>query len=124
MKSGLLAAGQTKSLRQSSMPVTRYFNNERSLDLGHIVNSATKKKLKSLAHALKPVIIIGQAGLTSAVINETEQALDSHELIKVKIRAERNIRHQVKERLCQQTGAEPIQSIGQVIVIYRKNPSK
>jgi len=88
------------------------------------VNSADKKKLKAQAHSLKPVIIIGQAGLTEAVINETEQALDTHELIKIKIRAERNTRKQIKNQICVQTGAESIQTIGQVAVIYRENPDK
>jgi len=88
------------------------------------VNSADKKKLKAHAHALKPVIIIGQAGLTEAVINETELALDTHELIKVKIRAERDDRKQIRDQICAKTGAESIQTIGQVAVIYRKNPDK
>jgi len=88
------------------------------------VNSADKKKLKTQAHALKPVIIIGQAGLTEAVINETELALDTHELIKVKIRAERDDRQQIRDQICAKTEAESIQTIGQVAVIYRKNPDK
>ncbi|WP_031433680.1 ribosome assembly RNA-binding protein YhbY [Methylomarinum vadi] len=85
---------------------------------------ADKKKLKAQAHPLKPVIIIGQAGLTPAVLNETELALDAHELIKVKIRAEREERMQIRDRLCSETGAELIQTIGQIVVIYRKNPDK
>ena len=88
------------------------------------MNSADKKKLKSQAHALKPVIIIGQAGLTEGVIKETELALDTHELIKVKIRAEREDRNQIRDRICAETGAELIQTIGQIAVIYRENPDK
>jgi RNA-binding protein len=56
------------------------------------VNSADKKKLRAEAHTLKPVVMIGQSGLTAAVVAEIEQAFDSHELIKVKIRAEREER--------------------------------
>ncbi len=88
------------------------------------MNAAEKKKFKSQAHTLKPVVTIGQAGLTDAVINETEIALDSHELIKVKIRAERDERKQITADLCDKTHAELIQTIGLIAVIYRKNPDK
>jgi RNA-binding protein len=81
-----------------------------------------KKKLKAQAHALHPVVMIGQAGLTAAVCKEINLALDAHELIKVKIRAEKETRHTISERICQDTTAELIQSIGQIAVFYRKNP--
>lgn len=67
--------------------------------------------------------MVGQAGLTSAIVAETEMALDAHELIKVKIRAEKDDRKLIYQRLCQETGAELIQAIGQIAVIYRPNPN-
>ena len=88
------------------------------------MNSADKKKLRAEAHTLKPVIMIGQSGLTAAVLAEIKQALDSHELIKVKIRAERDERKLISEKICTDTGAELIQTIGQIAVIYRLNPDK
>ncbi len=88
------------------------------------MDTLLKKKLKSQAHNLKPVVMIGQAGLTTSVLAEIELALDSHELIKIKIRAERDERQQIREQICNETHAELIQSIGQVIVIYRLNPKK
>ncbi|MFZ2406499.1 MAG: ribosome assembly RNA-binding protein YhbY [Methylobacter sp.] len=88
------------------------------------MNSADKKKLRAQAHSLKPVIMIGQSGLTAAVLAEVELALDSHELIKVRIRAERDDRKQISEKICAETGAELIQNIGQIAVIYRLNPDK
>ena len=88
------------------------------------MNSADKKKLRAEAHTLKPVVMIGQSGLTAAVLAEIEQALDSHELIKVKIRAERDERKLISEKICTDTGAELIQTIGQIAVIYRLNPDK
>lgn len=83
-----------------------------------------KKALKAKAHALNPVVMIGQAGLTPAVINEIGVALDAHELIKVKIRAERNERKTISEQICLETQSELIQSIGQIVVLFRKNPNK
>jgi RNA-binding protein len=68
--------------------------------------------------------MIGQAGLTTGVLAEIELALNSHELIKVKIRAERDERQVLSEKICNETKAELIQSIGQIIVIYRLNPNK
>ena len=88
------------------------------------MNSVDKKKLRAEAHTLKPVVMIGQSGLTAAVLAELEQTLNSHELIKVKIRAERNERKQISEKICTNTGAELIQTIGQIAVIYRLNPDK
>lgn len=88
------------------------------------MDAASKKKLRSQAHGLKPVIIVGQAGLTDAVLAETEIALNTHELIKVKVRAERDERNKISEKMCATTGATLIQSIGQIAVIYRLNPKK
>jgi len=88
------------------------------------VNPIQKKKLKALAHPLNPVVIIGQAGLTDAVIKEINVALNAHELIKIKIRAERDERATIREQICEQTKAELVQSIGQIAVIYRLNPKK
>jgi RNA-binding protein len=68
--------------------------------------------------------MIGQSGLTDTVLAEIELALDHHELIKIKIRAERDERKLICEKICTSTGAELIQSIGQVVVIYRLNPNK
>jgi RNA-binding protein len=88
------------------------------------VKPVDKKKLKSKAHSLKPVVIVGQHGLTDAVLAEIELALDYYELIKIKIRAERAERQLISEKIHARTGAELIQSIGQIAVIYRLNPNK
>lgn len=88
------------------------------------MNSADKKALRAQAHSLKPVVLIGQSGLTDPVINEIEIALDSHELIKVRIRAEKEDREIIRDQIINATGAELIQSIGQIIVLFRNNPDK
>ncbi len=88
------------------------------------MNSEQLKQMKTQAHELRPVIMIGQAGLTEAVLKEIELALDTHELIKIKVRAEREQRKQIQQRICTETTAELIQSIGQIIVIYRKKPEE
>ncbi len=89
-----------------------------------MIDTARKKTLKSQSHELKPVIMIGQAGLTDAVLAEIEIALDHHELIKIKIRTERNERKNICEQICAKTSAMLIQTIGRMAVLYRHNPKK
>ncbi len=84
------------------------------------MNSERKKLLKSKAHDLKPVVIIGQSGLTKSVLKEIEVTLETHELIKIKIRAEKESRLQIRDQIIAETKAELIQTIGQIIVIYLK----
>ena len=88
------------------------------------MDAAEKKRFRAQAHNLKPVVIIGLSGLTEGVLAEIELALNSHELIKVKIRAEREERKKIQKDICTRTGAEFIQGIGQIITLYRLNPNK
>lgn len=87
------------------------------------MDTQIRKKLRAKAHSLKPVIMIGQSGLTEAVLVEINLALDYHELIKIRIRAsDRKAGKQIIADICLQTEAELIQSIGQIAVLYRANP--
>ena len=81
-----------------------------------------KKYLRRLGHGLQPVVLIGQQGLTEAVTRETDAALAAHELLKVKARVgDRSLREQVLSDLAGKTGAELVQTIGNVGLLYRKN---
>jgi RNA-binding protein len=82
------------------------------------------RHLRSLAHHLKPVVWVGQHGLRDSVLNEIEQALDTHELIKVKIVAEKSERVSAIEQIVSATGAVNVQHIGQVAVLFRRNEKK
>lgn len=86
-----------------------------------IVNAELKQDLKMKAHALKPVVLLGAKGVTTAVIEEIEVALHAHELIKVKLTGiERDKRHSVAQNITEQLNAELIQLIGSMAVLYRK----
>ncbi len=88
-----------------------------------ILTSQQRAKLRGLAHALKPVVIIGQNGLTANVLAEAEVALTAHELIKVKIaHSDREARQQMSTQLCTDLNAAWVQTIGQIVIIYRPNP--
>lgn len=77
--------------------------------------------LRARAHHLNPVVMIGQHGLTEAVIRETETALNAHELIKVRVLGdERDERLLIGEELCAATGAQLVQHIGKLLVLYRE----
>lgn len=83
------------------------------------------KQLKKNAHHLKPVILIGQKGLSEAVILEIDHALKAHELIKIKISGwEKLDREQMLSSICSELKAEFIQSVGHMITIFRKNHDK
>ncbi len=81
-----------------------------------------KKYLRRLGHGLQPVVLVGQHGLTDAVARETDAALDVHELLKVKARVgDRGMRDEILSNLAERTGAELVQTIGNVGLLYRKN---
>jgi RNA-binding protein len=89
------------------------------------ITPAQKRYLRGQAHHLKPVVLLGQHGLTANVIAEIGVALDAHELIKVRINAEdRQARRALTEDITRQTGAELIQTIGHVAVFFRRNEKK
>lgn len=81
--------------------------------------------LRGLAHSLKPVIIIGQQGLTPNVRNEIDQALTCHELIKLRVNAEDRLqRRQLISSIADEAQADLVTTIGHVAVLYRPNPKK
>ncbi|MDO4998536.1 MAG: ribosome assembly RNA-binding protein YhbY [Neisseria sp.] len=79
-------------------------------------------ELKARAHHLHPVVMVGQNGLTDAVIKETDAALTAHELIKVRVFGdEREERVAICGALCEAVDAQLVQHIGKLLVLYRKN---
>jgi len=81
--------------------------------------------LRGLAHHIKPVIIIGNAGLTDAVLEEVKLAITHHELIKVKINAgEREERQEIINNITTECGCHHVQSVGRVGVFYRENKER
>ena len=86
-----------------------------------MLSAAERKELKARAHRLEPVVMIGTKGLTDEVVKEVDLALKAHELIKVRAAAlEREQRDEALKALCERTGAESVQAIGKIFVIYRK----
>lgn len=82
-----------------------------------------RRHLRGLAHPLKPVIQVGNAGMTDGVVAETARALHDHELIKVRwAGADREARDAGLETLAARTGSTVVTRIGHVAVLYRPRP--
>ena len=83
-----------------------------------------RKALKARAHHLNPVVLIGDAGLTPAVMREVDLAIKSHELIKVRMTGDdRAVRVAAYESICSELNCAPVQHIGKLMVLYRPKPS-
>jgi RNA-binding protein len=89
------------------------------------LGESQKKYLRGLGHELKPLIMVGDAGLSDSVVAEFESTITHHELIKVSVRAGgRESRDEIITRLCTDHAATLIQRIGNVALLYRANPKK
>ncbi len=97
-----------KSMKQISKPLSKN----------------AQKFLRGIAHDTKPVVTVADKGLTENIMLELEVCLDQHELIKVKLRTDRDTRQQHTETIINETGAFKIQAVGQTLTIYRANPKK
>ncbi len=87
------------------------------------LSPAERKLLKARAHALRPVVAVGNEGLTAAVLREIETSLKAHDLIKIRVSADdRDQREAMLGEICEHTGASPVQHIGKILVVYRENP--
>ncbi|HEU4440519.1 MAG TPA: ribosome assembly RNA-binding protein YhbY [Burkholderiales bacterium] len=82
---------------------------------------AERKALKAKAHKLDPVVHVGAKGITEEVIAEIDRALHAHELIKVRAASlDRDAREEAFGRIAEKTGAQAVQHIGKVFVLFRK----
>ena len=84
------------------------------------VNDKQKRYLKGLAHPLKPVVMIGNKGLTDNVLAEIDKALEQHELIKVRVSGlEKEDRAAMVNEITLKSSANLIVLIGHIAVLYR-----
>lgn len=84
-----------------------------------------RRALRALGHHLDPLILVGKEGVTASLTAAVEQALEDHELIKLKVGENSPLdRHEVSEMLAESTGAEIAQVLGRTILLFRRNPEK
>ena len=85
------------------------------------LNNKQIKFLRGLSHSKKPVVTVGNNGLSSSVLEEIDNALSRHELIKVKLPAgEKTAKQVLVETICLQSGATAIALTGRTAVIFRQ----
>lgn len=89
-----------------------------------ILTPAQRSELRSEAHALNPVVIIGAEGLTKAVLAEIDRSLAAHGLIKIRVFGDdREARIELYDTICARLQAAPVQHIGKLLVIWREGPA-
>ena len=83
-----------------------------------------RSELRSRAHALHPVVMVGEGGITPAVAREIDASLKAHELIKIRVAGDdRDIREAILRQVCDELSATPVQHIGKILVVYRRKPA-
>lgn len=92
------------------------------------LTSVQAKYLRGLAHALKPIVYIGQKGVTAALIKSTDDAFQQHELIKVKFNEfkEKKLKKEIAAAIENETGSRMAGLIGHIAILYRphKDPDQ
>ena len=89
-----------------------------------MLNSRQKKILRAKAHDLKPVVLIGKAGVTDGCLQSINEAVESHELIKIKFIEHKDNKEALSATICDKTESEIIGNIGHTIMLFRQNPDK
>lgn len=88
------------------------------------LSSTQRKKLRSLAHHLSPIILIGQKGLSADVVKSIDKALKDHELIKIKFNEHKEGKKALTEEITQKTKSSLAGLIGNIAIVYRQNADR
>jgi RNA-binding protein len=86
------------------------------------LTGAQRKHLRGLAHHVKPVVHVGRHGITDPVLQEIEEALDYHELIKVKLVDPQGRKKDLANEIAQRSGSTRVGLVGNVVTLYRQHP--
>ncbi len=83
-----------------------------------------RKHLRGLAHGLKPVVQVGVKGLTEELIAAINEALDAHELIKIKFMEFKEEKHEIADQIASKVSCELAGMIGNIAILYRRHKDK
>ncbi|HAR49183.1 RNA-binding protein [Smithella sp. SCADC] len=86
------------------------------------LKGSQRKYLRSQAHHLKPLVIIGTKGVTGQLIGSVDLALKDHELVKVKFGEFKKTKKEISEEIAKTTKSEPVGLIGNIAIFYRQQP--
>jgi len=87
------------------------------------LDSAQRRHLRSLAHSLKPIVFVGEAGISAAVAKALDEALASHELVKVRLRSPGD-KKAAAQQLAEVSGSALCGVVGHTVVLYRRHPEE
>jgi RNA-binding protein len=88
-----------------------------------LLSASQRRELRAKSHALKPVVMLGQHGLTPSVVAAIDEALTTHELIKIRLRGvERADRNTLSTEIAERAHADIVNAIGLILTLYRANP--
>jgi RNA-binding protein len=88
------------------------------------LDATAKRKLKSLAHHLKPVVFIGRGGLTDSLTAALGHALGDHELVKIKFNDFKDRKRELLAEMTSRTGSDLVDLVGNIAILYRQNPDE
>ncbi|MFW8565506.1 YhbY family RNA-binding protein [Orrella sp. 11846] len=90
-----------------------------------MLSSQERRALRAAAHALRPVVLIGDQGVTDPVLREIDIALAAHELIKIRAAGQdRDERDQMLEQICETLGCAPVHHLGKTLIVYRSGQER
>ncbi len=81
------------------------------------------RKLKKIAHSLKPLVQVGRGGVSGGIVDAVDAALSDHELIKVKFLEFKESRDDLAVEIAEKTGSLVVDRIGNVVILYRQSAS-
>jgi len=88
------------------------------------LTSAERRRLRAQAHPLAPVAQVGRQGISEAFVGELDRALASHELVKVRLRGERDDRRSEVAALSERLGCAVVGTVGSVAILFRPAPEE
>ena len=95
-----------------------------SLPIPFPLSNPDKRKLKGMAQRMEPTLKLGRAGLSDGFLRSVSEALDLHELVKVRFDEFKEQKHELMPLMAQRTGSELIMQVGHVAVLWKRNPDE
>lgn len=86
------------------------------------LKGSQRKYLRGVAHGRRPAVQIGKEGLTESVVRAIDTALEAHELVKLKIAAERDERERIVPVIEERLGCECVGTVGRMAILFRRHP--
>ena len=86
------------------------------------LSSSQRSYLRSQAHHLEPVVLIGKHGITDGTIESIDRVLEARELIKIKFRKFKDDKLSLSEKITELTNSQLVEVIGHTVIIFRQNP--